>query len=246
MPSIVQVPRDRKADYDYIAFSFDGLHSYEDFGIYRVSEGNNGYNENITSVLTDKTADVVGADGQYFLGTQHKNRVFNIKFAFDNLTESKLQRMRKWLNGKNVGDLWFAEAPHKVYSAKVTGSATITSVAFYTGKGERVYKGTGNVQFTCFYPHAHTPDIVRTIDGSGNIVDLSGNESDSYAMFNNFKEIQRVLPYSNVGEDDMVYGDLPSTFKATLMSPFENGNILISMDKGGAIYTLVDVEYSKE
>jgi phage-related protein len=41
--------------------------------------------------------------------------------------------MKQWLNGKNIGDLWFSEEPHKVYSAKVTGSATITSVAFYTG-----------------------------------------------------------------------------------------------------------------
>jgi phage-related protein len=41
--------------------------------------------------------------------------------------------MKQWLNGKNIGDLWFSEEPYKVYSAKVTGSATITSIAFYTG-----------------------------------------------------------------------------------------------------------------
>jgi hypothetical protein len=29
--------------------------------------------------------------------------------------------MRQWLDGKKVADLWFAENPYKVYSAKVTG-----------------------------------------------------------------------------------------------------------------------------
>jgi phage terminase large subunit-like protein len=53
--------------------------------------------------------------------------------------------MKKWLNGKNVGDLWFAEAPHKVYTAKVTGSATISALAFSPGDGQRIYKGTGTV-----------------------------------------------------------------------------------------------------
>ena len=35
---IVRAPKDSKADYSYIAFSFGGLHSYEDFGLYRTSD----------------------------------------------------------------------------------------------------------------------------------------------------------------------------------------------------------------
>jgi hypothetical protein len=90
MSSIVEVPQNTDMDYDYIAFSFDGKHSYEDFGIYRVSDSKEGYNENLTSVMIDKTVEVPGSDGQFYFGTQHKNRVFNIKFAFDNLSEEKL------------------------------------------------------------------------------------------------------------------------------------------------------------
>ena len=75
--------------------------------------------------------------------------MFNISFAFDNLEETKLREMKRWLNSKETGDLWFAEAPYKVYTAKVTGQPTIKFIPFdkiengvVTG---RIYKGEGNV-----------------------------------------------------------------------------------------------------
>ncbi len=241
MASIINAPKDRTADYDYIAFSFNGKHSFEDFGIYRTSDSNSGYNETLTRTMTDKTAEVPGMDGQYYFGTQHKNKTFTVKFAFDNLTEEKLQQLKKWLNGKEIGDLWFAEAPHRVYSAKVTGNATVSALAFSINGRHRVYKGTGSVQFTCYYPYAHTPDKIRFFQKEGEnytAYELPGNESDSYNVFSNFKEIQNVLPYSETGQDDIIYGDLPFHFKAKLLSPFEEGDIAITMDKGGAVYHL--------
>jgi hypothetical protein len=69
MESIIKVPRDTRADYDYIAFSFDGKHSYEDFNIYRVSDGNDGYSESLVSAISDKSIEIPGMDGQYFFGT---------------------------------------------------------------------------------------------------------------------------------------------------------------------------------
>jgi phage-related protein len=120
MASIVRAPEDNTFDFDYLAFSFDGLHSYEDFGIYRVSDGE-GYNLTLTPELSEHTAEAVGRDGQYYFNTYHKSKTFNIKFAFEDLSEMQLKNMKKWFNGKKVGDLWFAESPYKVYSAKVNG-----------------------------------------------------------------------------------------------------------------------------
>jgi hypothetical protein len=71
---------------DFLAFSFNGKHSWDDFHIYRTSDGDR-YNENLTPTLTDKTAEVPGGDGMYYFGTTHKQRDFNISFAFDSLTE---------------------------------------------------------------------------------------------------------------------------------------------------------------
>ena len=44
--SIVKVPSTATGDGSFLAFSFKGKHSYDDFGIYRVSESNR-YNDNL-------------------------------------------------------------------------------------------------------------------------------------------------------------------------------------------------------
>jgi predicted phage tail component-like protein len=156
--SIVKVPLDATMDYDYIAFSFNGKHSYEDFGIYRTSDGDR-YNENLIPTLQDKTAEVPGGDGMYYFGSTHKQKEFNISFAFDNISETQLAEMKRWLNGKDVGELWLSEAPYKVWSAKVSGQPTFKYLPFEIN-GKRVYRGEGSVKFVSYYPYAHTPDFV--------------------------------------------------------------------------------------
>jgi phage-related protein len=109
--------------------------------------------------------------------------------------------MKKWLNGKEIKDLWFAEAPHKVYSAKVTGTSQMTSLAF-AEDGKRVYKGKGTIQFTCYNPYAHTPDVIRVIDEQGLTTDLSGRCHSSYLSFGErlYNEIKSVLPLATNGD----------------------------------------------
>jgi hypothetical protein len=52
--------------------------------------------------------------------------------------------------------LIFDETPYKVYSAKVTGTATIKYIPFSEGETNRVYKGEGSIQFTCYTPFARS------------------------------------------------------------------------------------------
>ena len=154
--SIVKVPQCATDDMDFLAFSFNGKHSWDDFGIYRVIDGDR-YSENFSPTLNDKTAEVPGGDGMYYFGTTYKQRDFNISFAFDHLTEAKLREMKKWLNGKEMGDLWFSEAPYKVWTAKSSGNSAIKYIPFDDENGQRVYKGEGTIQFTAYWPYAHTP-----------------------------------------------------------------------------------------
>ena len=158
--SIVTVPSTAKYDYDYLAFSFNGKHSWDDFNIYRVSDGDR-YNIDIGPQSQDKTAENSSGDGIYFFGSQHKSKVFNINFAFDSLTDSKLRALKEWLSVKDICDLWFEEEPYKVYSVKVTGQPSIKVIPF-DGVGQREYRGEGSVQFTAYWPYAHTPDYVRS------------------------------------------------------------------------------------
>lgn len=142
---------------DFIGFTYNGYHSIRDLNIYRTSDGSR-YNENLTATMTDKTADVPGGDGQYYFGTQFKNRTFNVSYAFDSLSESGLTQLKEVFRGDGVHDLIFDETPYKVWSAKVTGTASIKHLCFEEN-GERVYKGEGSITFTCYYPFAHTPII---------------------------------------------------------------------------------------
>lgn len=155
-------------DYDFIGFTYGGKHSIDDFGIYRTSDGNR-YNDNLIPPLTDKTADIPSGDGQYYFSTFYKPRQFSIPIAFDGLRETQYQEVRKWLNGKEIKELVFDERPYKVYSAKVTGTPQLKTICFDEG-GERVYKGEGTIQFTCYYPFAHTPNLTKS-GGDGRSID---------------------------------------------------------------------------
>lgn len=175
--SIVKAPLNADSkDYDFLAFSFNGKHSYDDFGIYRVSDGDR-YNTELTPQMNDKTVDNVGGDGMFFFGTTHKQRVFNVNFAFDHMDDETLRKMKQWLNGKEIHDLWFDEEPYKVYSAKVTGTATMKHIAFEED-GKRIYKGEGTIQFTAYWPYAHTPDYVMV-----DIFDLKKDIDEKLNLF---------------------------------------------------------------
>ena len=139
---------------DYIGFTFNGVHSSE-WGIKRTSDGSR-FNENLLPTMQDKTVQVPGGDGAYYFGSYYTQRVFNIPFAFDSLTEEQLAKLKTDLGDKGIHDLIFDEAPYKVYSAKVTGSATIKYIPFAEGETNRVYKGEGNIQFTCYNPFARS------------------------------------------------------------------------------------------
>lgn len=210
--SIVRVPKDSSMDYDYIAFSFKGKHSFEDFGIYRTSDGDR-YNEELMPTAQDVTAEVPNGDGMYYFDTKHKQKVFNISFAFEGLAEQTLREMKKWLNSKETGDLWFAENPYKVYTAKVTGQPTIKYIPLDTRDANRnvtgrAYNGEGTIQFTCYWPYAHTPDFV----------DNNSKNGKSLTSYNGFGNVDYWSAASGLVEGGGACtgenpGDVPAPFK---------------------------------
>ena len=179
--SRVIIPSTATNDFDFLAFSFNGTHSWDDFKIIRVSNGDR-YGAELGPQMQDKTAENPGGDGMYYFRTNHNQKVFNIDFAFEEIDDVILRNMKQWLNGKELGDLWFEEEPYKIYSAKVTGQPTIKHIPFEQessdGTTKRIYRGEGTIQFTAYWPYAHTPDYV----GSGT---ASGKDFDSYEGFKN-------------------------------------------------------------
>lgn len=141
-------------DYDFIGFTFNGKHSCRDLKIYRTSNSGR-YDTNLTPAFNDKTVNVAGQDGQYYFGTEITNRTFSISFAFDELTEAELNELKNTFRGDSINEFIFDEEPYKVYSAKVTGMATIKHLCFEYNE-HRIYKGEGTIQFICYYPYARS------------------------------------------------------------------------------------------
>ncbi len=203
-------------DYDFIGFTYGDKHSIDDFGIYRISDGSR-YNDNLVPQMTDKTADIPGGDGQYYFSTTYKNRQFSIPIAFDHLTENQYNQLRAWLRGNEIKDLIFDEIPYKVYSAKVTGTPSIKFICFEE-KGERIYKGEGTVQFTCYHPFAHTPTLTKSGE--------DGRSLNSYSEtdYPNKDEWYSNLPWQH--QDGENYGDIPTTFKLETYMSLAKGDKL--------------------
>ena len=134
---------------DYMGFTYGNKHS-SDLGIVRVSDGSR-FNENLLPTIQDKTVQIPGGDGTYYFGSYYTQRQFSVSFAFDSLTEEQLATLKSHFGDKKIHDLVFDERPYKTYRAKVTGTATLKYIPFGS---ERVYKGEGTLQFTCYQPFA--------------------------------------------------------------------------------------------
>ena len=69
----------------------------------------------------------------YYFGSHFGQRQFNVSFAFDDLKRSKLLKSNEFLVIKKFMIWIFDERPYKVYSAKVTSTATLKYLAFSEG-----------------------------------------------------------------------------------------------------------------
>lgn len=136
---------------DFVGFSFNGVHS-TDLGIKRTSDGSR-YNENLLPTFQDRTVQVPGGNGTYYFGSQYTQRQIPVSFAFDALTEEMFMKLRSIFSDQEIHELWFDEAPYKIYSAKVQSAPTIKYICFDV-EGARIYKGEGSINFICYYPFA--------------------------------------------------------------------------------------------
>lgn len=136
---------------DFIGFTFNGTHS-SDLGIVRTSNGSR-YNSNLLPSSQDQTVAVPGGDGVYFFGTNYQTRVFQLQIASDEISETQLRQIQQTWGDKQIHELIFDEAPYKVYMAKCTNMPQFNFICF-DENGQRVYKGEGSVEFTCYYPYA--------------------------------------------------------------------------------------------
>lgn len=201
---------------DFVGFTFNKRHSVRDLGLLRVSTSNR-YTTNLAPTMTDFTAQNNGADGQYFFGSVSKQLQFTVDFAFDSLTEDQIRELRQLFNGREEGELIFDEHPYKAYRAKVTKAPQLKTICFMEG-GKRIYKGEGNVVFTCYWPYGYTPDWVWTTSDGAQFAATSadGRLAESYGELA-YPTKSEWLTVSRLTSDTLInYGELPAPFTLTV------------------------------
>jgi hypothetical protein len=102
-----------------------------------------------------------------------------------------------------------------VYSAKVTGTATIKYIAFTEGATNRLYKGEGTIQFTCYNPFARcrftTRQEYENIDCTNinewwdaSRIEVGGNFGDVSVPFRvNITETDGAVNFGNITWKDL-------------------------------------------
>lgn len=208
---------------DFMGFTFNNVHS-STLGITRISNGSR-YIEDLLPAYQDKIVEVQGADETFYFGSRYKQKVFNINFIFDNLSESQIRYMKQLFSDKQVHELWFDETPYKAYMVKVTGNPQLKYVCFNIDEGpfqyRRVYKGEGTISFIAFYPFAYSR--FKYLDD----FDVSFGNFNEWASSSNLKIKNKYDSVFEIGYDfDIDYhqrgillwnaGDIESNFKLNI------------------------------
>ena len=134
---------------DFLGFQLGQYHSSQ-LNIVRTST-NDRYIENMLPTFSDATSVAIGGNGTYYWNTSYTQKLFTIDFAFDDLQEIDIQRLKKVLSFKGVQPLIFDEFPYKKYMVKCATPPTLKYICF-DGNQVRIYKGEGSIQLVSFYP----------------------------------------------------------------------------------------------
>lgn len=217
---------------DFLGFTYGGVHS-SSLGIVRTSDGSR-YSDNLLPEFEDKTVKVPGRDETYYFGSEYKQRTFEIKIAFDHMTEKQLRQLRQLLSGQELKDLIFDEAPYKVYKVKATGSPNLTYLAF-TEDCQRIYKGEGTLSFIAYYPFARSRYKYLEDYNAHNIPEWSG-------VFDNKREW---IESSGIISKESVITIAEKEFKIDSDSPtFSNSEHTIYIHNPGDLNTDFEVIFN--
>lgn len=148
---------------DFTGFYLGGIHS-STYGILRTSDGDR-YHEGLIPEFDDFSIELSGGDGSLYGGRKFKKTPFEIKIAFDHLTEAQLRELRQWLGKKELQSFRFDERPYKTYWVKISTKPELEYVCFMEekedrllGEKERIYKGEGKLSFMAYSPFGYCID----------------------------------------------------------------------------------------
>lgn len=151
---------------DFLGFQLGEDHSYG-LNITRVST-NDRYQDTLLPQFTDAVVQVPGGDGTYYWDTYYTQKPIQVDFAFDDLRDEDLRKLRQMFSTKSIKPLIFDEFPYKKYMVKCAAPPQLKYLCF-DHLEFRIYKGEGTVQFVAYYPFAFgvvSPNLQYTTNGA--------------------------------------------------------------------------------
>ena len=200
---------------DFTGFYLGGVHS-STYGILRVSDGDR-YKEGLIPEFEDKDIELSGGSGHIYGGKKYKKTPFEVKIAFDHLTEKQFREMRSWLDSDGLQSFRFDERPYKTYWVKISSRPELEYVCFMEdkedgliGEKERIYKGEGELKFTAYDPFGYCVNEQVKVKNGGLEEDSTAINWQDLASYNvlNLKD-DNVTEWAEVSGLKTNFGSTP-------------------------------------
>lgn len=175
---------------DFLGFQLGDIHSSQ-LNITRVSSGDR-YNETFIPNFNDSTVQVPGGDGTYYWDTFYSQKPFTIDFAFDDLHDEDIRRLKQVFGFKGVQPLIFDETVYKKYYVKCSAPPTLKYISFDDHE-TKVYKGEGSINLVAYYPYGISTTQVEIKSGTDFFVSNTGDIETPIKIYYNINNI--------IGED---------------------------------------------
>lgn len=229
---------------DFLGFQIGDIHS-EQLNITRVSTSDR-YMDSLVPNFSDTTATISGRDGTFYWNTYYTQKPFQIDFAFDDLRDEDIRRLRQELGFKGVKQLIFDEEPYKKYMVKCSAPPTLKYIAFDHGE-VRVYKGEGTVNLVAYYPYAlSTEETVINVKASSrrlqNLGDLDAPFKILFEITTSLTDINlRLTTNESIVADRKTLGRL----KLTGITQKKDTDKYICIDSRTNLIEGLDSDYNK-
>ena len=223
-------------------FTYKGIHC-STYGIDYIPNAEDRWFKGADFDVYDK--DVSWKNGGYYYGNSAKNRVFNLKCYFEEITVKTREDIRKWLHRNTNGQLIFDNMPFVYWNVIPTN---IIPGEIYNDTGK--YSGTFTVEFTAYEPFGYLTRKYNTQndhDDANDYCDLIDQEDmpaapatdgSSFDVYNPGREVcgttirlrgstEKPFMFINAQNDtSCVFRDLP-TNNLTLDINGDNGKVMV-------------------
>lgn len=222
---------------EYTGFTFGNTHSSE-LGITRVSNGSR-YEAQLGGNFKDYTAEVPGAMGTYYFGSDYGTKDFNINIAYDNVTMDQIHQMKKLFTKDKMAEFRFDEMGDKRYTVKVKSPIRLTYLPmedqiisttkyvsdydrstlplgevnkFTANYSDTIFKGEGTIELVAYFPYAWVPKEISVPKNTKININYNGDLATDFQL--NIAHLSNdftILFYSNDTERLIYDGSVDGT-----------------------------------